>query len=249
MARLSLTDEHWSKLKTTMLENGIYDKPNLRMMMEGMLYRLRIGCPWRDLPDVFGLWTTIYKKFNRWSVMGKIHAIFSSLIHEPDLEWIFIDGTIVRAHQHGTGAARFVSQAIGRSCGGNSTKIHMAVDSYGLPIHFKLTAGNVHECSVAQEFIEELPRSQYVIADRGYDSESLRTLIASRKSQSVIPRKSNSKIGNKSVDWTLYGYRDLVENVFARLKHYRSIATRYDKLTATYSSMVALACSYLWLPM
>lgn len=249
MARFLLTDEYWSKLKSTMLQNGIYDKPNLRMMMEGILHRLRIGCPWRDLPEEFGLWTTIYKKFNRWSAIGKMQAIFASLIQVPDLEWIFIDGTIIRTHQHGTGAARFSNQSIGRSCGGNSTKIHMAVDSYGLPIHFALTAGNVHECSVAEKFIEQLPHSEYIIADRGYDSESLRTMITKRKTWSIIPRKSNSKIGNQSIDWTLYGYRHLVENVFARLKHFRAIATRYDKLAATYSSMLALACSYLWLPM
>ena len=65
----------------------------------------------------------------------------------------------------------------------------------------------------------------------------------------VILRKSNSKTGNDAMDWGLYKYRHLVENVFARLKHFRSIATRYDKLKRNYALMLALACGYLWLPM
>jgi transposase len=67
MPRLMLTDEHWSKLETMMLEASIYGKPNLRMTVEGILYRMRTGCPWRDLPHEFGDWNTIYKRYNAWS--------------------------------------------------------------------------------------------------------------------------------------------------------------------------------------
>ena len=91
MARLMLTDELWSKLRIIMHQQGIYDKPNLRMMVEGMLYRMRVGCPWRDLPSVFGCWNSIYQKFNRWSVKNKLVSIFKTLIQDPDLEWEFID--------------------------------------------------------------------------------------------------------------------------------------------------------------
>ena len=65
----------------------------------------------------------------------------------------------------------------------------------------------------------------------------------------VIPRRKNSKVGNKDIDWCLYKYRHLVENAFARLKQYRAVATRYDKLARNYQSTVALACSMIWLPM
>lgn len=88
-----------------------------------------------------------------------------------------------------------------------------------------------------------------MIADKGYDSEELRELIRSKSSTPVIPRKNNSKTGNDHLDWCLYKYRYLVENLFARIKHFRAIATRYDKLKRHYVSMVALACGYLWLPM
>ena len=65
----------------------------------------------------------------------------------------------------------------------------------------------------------------------------------------VIPRKNNSKIGNIDMDWCLYKYRHLVENLFARIKHFRAIATRFDKLKRNYASVVAMACLFIWLPM
>jgi len=64
MPRFLLTDEHWSKLGAILLQNTTYDKPDLQMNVEGMLYRMRLGCPWRDLPRVFGSWGKVYKRFN-----------------------------------------------------------------------------------------------------------------------------------------------------------------------------------------
>ena len=197
MARLMLTDELWSKLKMSMLQHGIYDKPNLRIMVEGMFYRMRVGCPWRDLPAAFGCWNSIFQKFNRWSSRNLLNKIFKSLVQDPDLEWEFIDGSIVRAHQHSTGDIGKDNQAMGKSRGGNTKKIH----------------------------------------------------IRTKSSIPMIPRKSNSTIGSTDMDWCLYKYRHFLENVFARLKHFRPIATRYDKLKRNYASMLSMACFYMWLPM
>src|SRR5688500_950591 len=66
MPRLLLSDEHWSKLHKILLQKTIYDKPDLRMTVEAILYRIRTGCPWRDLPQAFGCWNRIYKRFNAW---------------------------------------------------------------------------------------------------------------------------------------------------------------------------------------
>lgn len=249
MARRMLSDEQWSKLRTIMLEQGIYHKPKLRKTVEGMLYRMRVGCPWRDLPKEFGCWNSIFQKFNRWSSKGKLMLIFKALVQEPDLEWEFIDSSIVKAHQHSAGAASEENQAIGKSKGGNTTKIHMAVDAYGLPIDFEITGGEVHDCKVAPEFIEKLPNADFTIADKGYDSEEVREIIRKKSSVPVIPRKSNSKTGNTGMDWCLYKYRHLVENLFARIKHFRALSTRFDKLKRNYVSVVAMACALLWLPM
>ncbi len=244
-----LKDEYWAKLQPILQEHRIYNKPNLRNTIEGILYRMRTGLPWRDLPDFFGKWIAIYQQFNRWSSKDKLMQIFRSLVTDPDCEWEFIDGSIVKAHQHSAGASSDDNEAIGKSVAGNTTKIHMAVDAFGLPISFLITGGEVHDCKIAPEFVEQLPKADYIIADKGYDKEELREIIKKKDSIPVIPRKSNSTIGNDDMDWKLYKYRHLVENIFAKLKNYRAIATRYDKLKRNYASMLALACAFIWLPM
>ena len=88
-----------------------------------------------------------------------------------------------------------------------------------------------------------------IIADKGYDSERIRETIKSQGAKPVIPRKRNSVKGNADLNRGLYRYRHLVENTFARLKHYRAVASRFDKLKRNYESVVAMACMILWLPM
>lgn len=250
MPRTILTDEYWAKLNRLMLKTGrVYDKPEHRSTFEGILYRMRVGCPWRDVPEAFGDWSAIYRRFHLWSKKGILMQLFAELRQGTDLEWEFIDGSIIKAHQHAAGACTEGDEAIGKSRGGNTTKIHLAVDSYGLPIEFILTGGEVHDSKAAIELIEKLPDAGYVIADRGYDSEQIRELVRNKKAIPIIPRKRNSKVGNGDIDWCLYKYRHLVENAFARLKHYRAIATRYDKLARNYASTLALACCLMWLPM
>ncbi len=179
---------------------------------------------------------------------GVLIRVFRSLRHDPDLEWEFIDGSIVKA-QHSTSARTDDDEGIGKSVAGNTTKIHMAVDSYGLPIEFYITGGEVHDSKAAPTLIHMLPSADYIIADRGYDSEALREQIRDKNTIPVIPRKKNSRVGNDDIDWCLYKYRHLVENFFGRLKQYRGVATRYDKLKRNYESTLALACSIIWLPM
>lgn len=219
------------------------------MTVEGMLYRMRVGCPGRDLPEAFGCWNSIYKRFNAWSAGGKWLRVFKVLVNESDLEWEFIDGSYVKEHQHSAGAASGETEAIGKSRAGNTTKIHLAVDAYGLPIEFVITGGDVNDCTAAPELIAKLPHTEAIVADKGYDSERIREQIEAKGSRTVIPRRRNSVKGNADLDRGLYRYRHLVENAFARLKHYRAVASRYDKLKRNYESVVAMACGALWLPM
>ena len=249
MPRLMLSDEHWSKLKVILLHNDIYNKRDLRMTVEGMLYRMRTGCPWRDLPKAFGKWSSIYKRFNAWSASGKWLQIFKRLVIDPDMEWAFIDGSFAKAHQHSAGAASGTDEAIGKSRGGNTSKIHMVVDAHGLPVEFEITGGQINDCTQASSLIAKLSTAGVVVADKGYDSEAIRAQIVEQGGQAIIPRKRNSVKGNADMDWGLYRYLHLVENIFARLKHYRAVASRYDKLKRNYESVVAMACAFLWLPM
>lgn len=124
--------------------------------------------------------------------------LFKSLSANSDVEWEFIDGSYVKAHQHSTGAAS--EQAIALSRGSNTSKIHLAVDSYVLPIEFIITGGDVHDSKVANELIELLPQGDFVIADKNYDSKAIRDKTQERNSSPVIPIKQNSKIDNGDID-------------------------------------------------
>lgn len=248
MPRTMLTDQYWSKLKSILVNFGIYLKHNLRLFIEAILYRIRTGCPWRDLPEIFGNPNSIFKKFNRWSKDSKLLKIFKLLSSHADLEWVFIDASHVRAHQHASGIK---GQCISKSIGGNSSKIHLAVDANGNPIEFIIGDGTTHDVKVAPDLIDalNLKDTEVLCADKGYDSELLRERIKNTRTKANIPKKRNSQSSNEYMDWYLYKIRHLVENAFARLKHFRGIATRYDKLKQNYENSVALACIFIWLPL
>ena len=77
---------------------------NNRLFLEAVLWIARTGSPWRDLPEHFGHWNSIWRRFRRWALKGVFERVFNSLSDDPDFEYVIIDGTIVRVHQHGTGA-------------------------------------------------------------------------------------------------------------------------------------------------
>ena len=174
-------------------------------------------------------------------------GIFFELRGEIDTEWVFADGRYVRAHQHASGARRGQERAIGKSRGGATTKLHLAADAHGNPIDFEVTGGEVHDASAANHVIAKIGLAQNFIADKGYDSDAIRDQARAAGMNPVIPRRSNSKKPNPEFDAHLYKLRHLVENLFARLKHFRSIATRYDKLARNFKAMVFRACTFIWL--
>ncbi len=122
------------------------------------------------------------------------------------------------------GAATRDSEGIGKNRSGLISKIHMAVDSMGLPIGFEILGGEVNDCTAAPELLEQLPTAENVIADKGYDSQKIRDKITEKGSNPVIPRRKGSKVGNTDMGWGLYEYRYLVENIFARLRCFMSRA-------------------------
>lgn len=107
MARMFLSDYMWEKLQPHLPpERGRKCRPSKdhRMVMEAIIWKLRTGAPWRDIPEEFGSWNTIYSRFYRMSHSGLLQEILEILKQEADNEWIMIDSTIVRAHQHAAGA-------------------------------------------------------------------------------------------------------------------------------------------------
>ena len=90
MPRTMLTDQHWQKLKVILRNLSIHHNSNLRNFIEAILYRIRTGCPWRDIPCCFGHSNSIFKRFNRWSSSGKFLRLFKLLASCPDMEWILL---------------------------------------------------------------------------------------------------------------------------------------------------------------
>jgi transposase len=174
-------------------------------------------------------------------------AFFFELRGEIDTEWVFADGSCVRAHQHASGARRGEERAIGKSRGGPTTKLHITADAHGNPIDFEITGGEVHDSKVANRLIQKVGEAENFIADKGYDSDAIRDQARTAGMNPVIPRKSNSKRPNPEFDAYLYKLCHLVENLFARLKHFRSIATRFEKLARNFKAMLYLACSFIYL--
>lgn len=96
MPRHMLLDLQWLTLQRIMLNTGrIYNKPEHRRTFEGILYRMRTGIPWRDLPIEFGEWSPVFRRFNLWSKKCVLTTLFQTLAKISDKEWLFIDGSII----------------------------------------------------------------------------------------------------------------------------------------------------------
>ena len=134
------------------------------------------------------------------------------------------------------------NECIGVSRGGRSTKIHAVVDALGNPIEVMLTAGNVHDVTVAEELLSRIRlKGSTVLAGKAYGKWALRECIANHDADFCIPPKDN-ETDPWFVDWWLYKERHLVETFFLKLKEFRRVATRYDKLATRFLSFVHLAC-------
>ena len=119
------------------------------------------------------------------------------------------------------------AEALGRSRGGFSTKVHVLCDALGNPVRFILTPGQQADITQAEALLAD-QQPAAVLADKGYDSDALLAFIADLDAQAVIPARRN-RIQQRELDPQLYAERNQVERLFNRLKHYRRLATRYDK--------------------
>jgi transposase len=168
MTRHELTDQQWERL-TPLLppQKPQTGRPNKddRIVINAMLWLLRTGAPWRDLPERYGSWKTVASRFYRWQAADIWRGILAWLQQEADadgkLDWSlhFVDGTTIRARQQAAGARRpkdtgHPDEALGRSKGGFSTKIHVRAEGGGRPMVTLITAGQRHEQSVFEALME-----------------------------------------------------------------------------------------------
>ena len=165
------------------------------------------------------------------------------------MEWLLLDSTVMRAHHCAAGVLKKnggqKEQALGKSVGGFSTKIHVSVDALGNPLRFILTGG---QCGDAPQAIglREGFEFEGVMADRGYDADDILAFIAANEAEVVIPPKKNRK-ETREIDWFTYRERSLVECFINRLKHYRGIFSRFEKYASRYHSLLSFSSALIWL--
>jgi transposase len=134
---------------------------------------------------------------------------------------------------------------MGRSRGGLTSKIHALVDAEGRPVHLRLTAGQVADCTEADALTKDLGEGAILLADKGYDSNAIRAKAAERKAWANIPPKANRKGSFVFSSW-VYRQRNLVERFFNKIKQFRGIATRYDKQPENFLAAVKIVAVRLW---
>ena len=220
---------------------------DVRNFLNAVHWMLRTGSPWRALPEKYGSWKTVYSRFRRWQKRGYLAAILKLLTLQADMDHIMIDGTYVHAHKHSAGARHTsgINQALGRSRGGFTSKIHAVVDALGNLLAFTVTAGQYSEYPQASHLLIQYHNTT-ILADKGYDSRSLIDALHQQGCEAVIPsRRTNHH--PRTIDRHLYKERHLIETFSNKIKEYRKIATRYDKLAEVFAAFVCLAASLIWL--
>lgn len=244
MRRFELTEAEYDRIAHLLpgkAEDSGFKAIDNRRFLDAVLWIARTGAPWRDLPDRFGNFNTVFQRFRRWAVKGTWKRIFEEL-QDPDLEWAFMDSTTIRGHIHAAGAENSTAEKedLGRGCGGFSTKIHAVVDALGNPVRIILSPGQDHDVTYAEELIEDLD-AQAVIGDKGYDSDKLIETIESTGAEAIIPPKKN-RIVKREYDKHIYKIRNTVERFFGQIKQLRRVATRYEKTASSFLGMVHLGC-------
>jgi transposase len=242
-----INDRQWAVLEPLIPMNrrGVKPKRN-REIISGIVHVLRVGCRWRDVPEVYGPHTTVYNRFNRWSMAGIWQKMLEALV-DPGAEGSqSIDSTSSKAHRCAAGGQGGPQeQAIGRSRGGRTTKIHAVANASGRLIGFELTPGQKSDIGSAKGLIEKLPTAALVLADTAYDSDKFRKFLDERGSTPVIkPNPTRKNI--PPFDKTAYKGRNVIERAFSHLKDWRRVATRYDKLARNFRATVTLAILFRW---
>jgi transposase len=158
-----------------------------------------------------------------------------------------IDSTIVLAHRCAPGEETAEqNQALGRSRGGFSTKIHLRCNAAGLPIGVVLSGGEAHNVTAYEELMEQRDSDpDAMLADKGYDSDAIRHDLRDSGATPEIPTRSNRKV-KYSISKPLYALRSRIECFIGHLKEQRRIATRYDKLATSFVGFVLLGCIRIW---
>ena len=241
-----LTDAQWNRIKFVFEKSEKVGRPSLnpRTVFNAILWILKSGARWRDLPARYGNWNSIYHKFRRWCSLGLFERLLK-IINGDDREatLLELDSTFCKVHQSACSGRK--EQAIGSSRGGKNTKVHVLINERMQLLNVILTGGQIHDSEPAIALLKGIKlKGKKILADKAYSCEQIRVFIAEHGAVACIPDKANFKIKH-DFDSQLYKQRNIVERFFQRIKNYRHIATRYDKLALCFENFVLLASSVI----
>ena len=216
----------------------------LRQFVAAVFYVLRTGVAWADLPAAFGKHEVIRQRFQRWCKRGVWQSVFAATLDPGEFGKVLLDGTICKTRRWAAGARGQAEEDIGRSRGGLTTKIGAAVDGvWQKIINLVRAPGQRHESGLAVGMLGSV-EGVTVIADRAFDADGFRDVLAGRGCTAVIPAKKNRRNPFK-LNREAYRWRHVIENVFARLKDFVRITLRKDKTTASYLGFLHFAAAVL----
>ncbi len=254
---MGLTDEQWEVLAPLIEACRPAAKVpprHLRRTISAIIWRHDNGAKWRSLPEALGPWWMAAQTFIRWSRLGVWERLLS-LVQERgiSLGMTFLDGTSIRADEKAAGAAkeetaagRDAREALGAHVVAMAPKACVIADGKGRAIAFRLAPGQAHELPHAVPLLDSLPRApKWVVGDRGYASHAFRQQSWDLGARPAIPPKRNEAL--VACPDYIYSNRNLVERLWARLKEWRAVATRYEKTACSFMGVLCMAAAMDWL--
>jgi transposase len=216
------------------------------VVLDALFFRLRNCGPWRDLPEQYGPWQTIYGWHRLLARLGVWFKLLKSFAKRVRGKVVLVDGTHILAHQSAAnprgGAA---AQAMGKTRGGRNSKLMALTDRKGRLMSMKLVEGQTYE---GKHVLGLLPRGRKwrVVGDKGFDSDKLRGQLEAKGHAHCFPGKKNRK---RKVRYSkqLYRQRYRVENFFCRIKQWATLSMRRDKLALHFTSLLAFAAVIDWM--
>ena len=215
-------------------------------MVEAIFYVLRVAVAWRDLPACYGPWKSVYTRWRRWCALGLRWEILGLLARRARGCLRFIDGSHIKLHPFGCNpAGGQQAQAIGRTKGGLNTKLCALVEGEDRLMAAVLAPGQTYEVEAAAPLLEKL-RQVLLVGDKGFDADALRRQMLAQGCVASVPPRS----GPRAPAWYHRGFyrqRHKIENFFQRIKVYKRISARYEKLALTFLSFILLGAIFDWL--
>ncbi|TBR10090.1 MAG: IS5 family transposase [Lysobacter sp.] len=217
-------------------------------VLNAILYVAEHGCKWRGLPKRFGNWHTIYTRMNRWTKAGVLDRVFEQLqanqIVRVKLEAVSLDSTSVKVHPDGMGAPKKNGpQAIGKSRGGWNTRIHLVAADARTALTFSLSPGQAHDAPAGRDLLRRLgaqTRPLHLLMDRAYEGNETRQLALDLGFIPVVP-PLRTRVDPWQYDRAMYRRRNEVERLFRRLKGFRRIFSRFEKLDVMFLGFISFA--------